>query len=203
MSQPHNRACAAPQPGEIDEDLGEFWVTDPWSINLSHNLSSFERNRFYLNTQGETFVEASYISGADSDGDGRCVVPLDYDNDGMQDLLVRQVGGGPLKLYRNQLPPQNYLRVRLEGTKSNRLGIGSRLVAHVGDQQIVRELYPHNSFRSQMANEVHFGLRGVETLDRLTVTWPSGQVDEWVDLPTNQSIVLTEGRTDSVEPALR
>lgn len=183
--------------------MGEFWVTDPWSINLSHNLSSFERNRFYLNTQGETFVEASYISGADSDGDGRCVVPLDYDNDGMQDLLVRQVGGGPLKLYRNQLPPQNYLRVRLEGTKSNRLGIGSRLVAHVGDQQIVRELYPHNSFRSQMANEVHFGLRGVETLDRLTVTWPSGQVDEWVDLPTNQSIVLTEGRTDSVEPALR
>ena len=177
-------------------------MTDPWSINLSHNLSSFERNRFYLNTHGETFIEASYISGADSDGDGRCVVPLDYDNDGMQDLLVRQVGGGPLKLYRNQLPPQDYLRVRLQGTKSNRLGIGARLVAHVGDQQIVRELYPHNSFRSQMANEVHFGLRDVEVLERLTVTWPSGQIDEWRDLPTNQSVLLTEGEPEYAQLVL-
>lgn len=199
MSQPHNRACTAPQPGELDEELDEFWVTDPWSINLSHNLSSFERNRLFLNVNGEHFVETGYLSNTDSDGDGRSVVPVDFDRDGMRDLFVRQVGGGALKLYKNQLPKKNYLRVSLRGVESNRLGIGARLVAKVGNKQLVRELFPHNSFRSQAPNEVHFGVGQAARIDTLTISWPSGTIETLENIPANQWIEIEEGSA-SFEP---
>ena len=94
MSQPFNRACEVPAPAELDESLDEFWSGNAFSISRSHNLSGYERNRTYLNVAGKNFVEVSFVSGTDTDGDGRCVVPLDYNNDGRSDLNVRQVGGG-------------------------------------------------------------------------------------------------------------
>ena len=129
MSQPFDRGCEVPAPAELDESLDEFWSGNAFNISMSHNLSGYERNRTYLNVAGKNFVEVSFVSGTDTDGDGRCVVPFDFNNDGRQDLIVRQVGGGPLKLFENNFPKQNWLRVSLRGVQSNRLGIGARIVA--------------------------------------------------------------------------
>ena len=115
MSQPFDRACQVPKPAELDESLDEFWSGNVFDIQLSHNLSGYERNRTFLNVGGENFVDVSFSSGADSDGDGRCVVPIDFNLDGQQDLMVRQVGGGPLKLFQNHFPRQNWLKVSLRG----------------------------------------------------------------------------------------
>ena len=38
MSQPFDRSATAEQPGELDPDLEEFWVADPWTINFQNNL---------------------------------------------------------------------------------------------------------------------------------------------------------------------
>ena len=65
------------------------------------------------------------MTGTDNDGDGRCVVAGDFRNNGQLDLVVRQVGGGPVLLYENEFPKAHYLTVSLRGTKSNRLGIGA------------------------------------------------------------------------------
>ena len=123
---------------------------------------------------GQGFLDISYLTGADSDGDGRSVVAGDFRNDGQLDLIVRQVGrrrGPPL---REPVPEAHYLTVSLRGTRSNRLGIGARLTATVGGRELTRELYPHNSFRSQMPSRVHFGLGDATKIDRLTIRWPSG-----------------------------
>ena len=71
MSQPFDRACKVPAPGKLDESLDEFWVGDPWAISTSNNLSGYERNLTYLNKSGSDFMDISYLTGADSDGDGR------------------------------------------------------------------------------------------------------------------------------------
>lgn len=184
-----------PAPGKLDETLGEFWVSNPWQIVAhGHNLSAFERNRVFLNAKGKDFFDISHLTGADSDGDGRSVVAADFRNVGMQDLLVRQAGGGPLLLYENRLPRKSYLAVSLRGRASNRRGIGARLIAVVDGQQQVRELYPANSFMSQAPSLVHFGLGDAVKVDSLTIRWPSGEVQVLEGLRGNRHIVVEEGK---------
>ena len=152
-----------------DKRLADWWVENPFLIVAKgKSLSGYERNRVYLNSDGKAFHEISGISGADSDGDGRAVFGMDFNEDGMEDLVVRQAGGGSLILYENKLPRVNSLHVSLRGTKSNRLGIGARLVAEVAGHQIVRELYPVNSYLSQAPARVHFGL-GLKSSARLRI----------------------------------
>jgi hypothetical protein len=194
----------------VDPSLKEFWVENPWDITKQgHNLSAFERSRVWLNLHGKGtpgFLDVSHLSGADDDGDGRCVVAGDFRNVGRMDLLVRKVGGdkGSLLLYENNFPQRHYLKVTLRGTKSNRQGIGARLVAEVNKQhkqQLVREMYPINSYRSQMPNIVHFGLGDRDRVERLTIRWPSGEEQLLTDLAGDRHIVVEEGKKgdDAIE----
>jgi hypothetical protein len=195
VSQPCNRNAAVPAPGPVDESLGEFWVPNSWQIVAhGHNLSCYERNRAFLNVQGQEFLDISHLTGADSDGDGRSVVAADFRGGGQLDLLVRQSGGGPLLLFENRLPRKHYLQVSLRGRESNRQGIGARLTAVAGGQRQVRELYPANGYRSQAPNVVHFGLGDAEAVDRLTVRWPSGKVQVLKGLKADRHVVVDEGK---------
>jgi enediyne biosynthesis protein E4 len=191
-----------PQPGPLDNSLGEFWAPSAWEVHgFKNNLSAFERNRAFLNVKGQDFLDISHLTGADSDGDGRSVVAADFRNAGLLDLIVRQSGGGPLLLYENRLPRRHYLGVSLRGRASNRQGIGARLTAVVGGQPLVRELYPANGFRSQAPNAVHFGLADAEEVESLTVRWPSGKVQVLTGLKGDRHIVVDEGKDgpDAVE----
>jgi hypothetical protein len=195
VSQPCDRGCKIAAPGRIDQSLGEFWVENPWEIvKYGHNLSAFERKRTWMNIRGNNFIDLSFLTGADNDGDGRCVVAGDFSNNGRQDLLVRQVGGGPLLLYENNFPQRHYLKVSLRGRESNRLGVGARLKAVVNGQQLVREMFPINSYRSQMPNLVHFGLGDAERVDRLEIRWPSGKTQVLTDLKGDTHVVVDEGK---------
>ena len=202
MSQPCNANCDLAQPGEVDEELGEFWVGAPFKIRQQHNLSAFERNRLFLNVSGAGFLDVSHLGGADSDGDARASIAIDVNHDGMLDLVVRQAGGGPLLIYENRFAPQNFLRVTLRGRQSNRLGIGARLVATAGGRQVTRERYPANTFMSQTPLVVHFGLADAAQVEHLVVSWPSGIGQTFVDLAANRHIVITESsdQIQVVEP---
>ena len=203
MSQPCDRACTIQAPGDVDKSLGEFWVNNPWEIvKNGHNLSCYERNRTWMNIRGANFIDLSYLTGADSDGDGRCIVAGDFRNNGRQDLVVRQVGGGPLLFFENNFPQRHYLKVSLRGHESNRLGVGARLKAIVNGQQLIREMNPINSYRSQMPNLVHFGLGDAERVERLEIRWPSGKTQVLADLKADSHIVVDEAKDGSaaVEP---
>jgi hypothetical protein len=200
VSQPCNRTANPSAPGELDPELKEFWVP-AWSIaHANRNLSSYERNRCYLNIKGGNFLEISHISGTDDDGDTRAVVAADFRNIGMLDLIVRQAGadeGKTLMLYENRMPRKHYLMVSLRGHTSNRKGIGARLRAVVKGQQQVRELYPANTFMSQTPSMVHFGLDDAESVDTLTIRWPSGKVQVLPNVKGDRHIVIDEDKEGS------
>jgi hypothetical protein len=183
-----------PAPIKPDERLKDWWVENPWQIAAKgKSLSGYERNRVYLNSHGAEFFEVSGLTGgADSDGDGRAVVPIDFNGDGMEDLIIRQAGGGSLLLFENRLPKAHWLRVALQGKQSNTLGIGARIVAEVNGQKITRELFPHNTFKSQAPARVHFGLGAATKVDRLTIRWPNGWVQELKDVAADQQLRIQE-----------
>jgi hypothetical protein len=195
VTQPCDRAATIAAPGKVDKSLNEFWVENPWDIvKKGHNLSAYERKRTWMNLGGKNFLDLSYLTGMDNDGDGRSVVAGDFHNNGRLDVIARQCGGGPLLFYENRFPQRHYLKVTLRGRQSNRQGIGARLTAQVNGQQLVREIFPINSFRSQMPNIAHFGLGDVTKVDKLTIRWPSGKVQELTDLKADGHVVIEEGK---------
>jgi hypothetical protein len=207
VSQPTDRGAKIPAPGQVDKELKEFWVENPWHIvQEGHNLSAYERKRLFMNVPASAhtsadsafgmrdFLDVSFLSGADNDGDGRSVIAGDLRNNGRVDLVLRQSGGGSVYIYENNFPQRHYLKVSLRGTKSNRLGIGARLTATVGGRNLVREQYPANTYRSQMPNIVHFGLGDAAQVDRLVIQWPSGAKQELTNLAGDRHILVEEGR---------
>jgi hypothetical protein len=185
-----------PAPLKPDERLNDWWVENPWLIAAKgKSLSGYERNRVFLNAGGREFFEISGVTPADSDGDGRCVIPIDFNHDGRQDFVVRQAGGGAFLLFENKFPKANWLAISLRGTKSNRQGIGARIVAEVGSLKLTRELFPQNTFTSQAPANVHFGLGKAIQIDRLTISWPSGSVQEFKNVAANQRLRIREGTT--------
>lgn len=193
MSQPHNRLSQLEAIGEIDEEAGEFWTKNPFQMpNERENLSSFERNRTFLNLDGNSFIDVSFASGADIDSDSRSVVAADFNRDGATDLLVGSVGGGSLRLFLNRFPKANFSRIRLEGTGSNRAGIGARLTATVEGKKLIRDLFPQNGFMGQGPAEIILGLGDAKAIDRLEVRWPSGKTQIYKNLAVNRYFLLKE-----------
>jgi hypothetical protein len=193
VTQPHDRLSLIDSIGELDTEAGEFWVKNPFLMPTERaNLSAFERNRTFLNLDGQSFLDVSFASGADIDSDSRSVVAADFNRDGATDLLVGSVGGGPLRLFLNRFPPANYARVNLQGEASNRRGIGARLTATVGGRKIVRDIFPHNGFMGQGATELVIGLGSAEVIDRLEVRWPSGKIQSYLNLKGNGDFLLKE-----------
>lgn len=194
MSQPFNRNSNLEAAGPLDEESGQFWVGNPWAIvDDDHNLSAFERNAAYLSKGGKGFGNVSFLSGTDSDGDSRSVVPVDLNGDGMLDLMVRQSGGGALRIFANQFPKKQWLRVSLQGVKSNRQGIGARIVVETKSLKQTRELLTSNTFSSQKPDDVYFGLGDETEITNVTIHWPSGEVQTLNGVAVNQHVRITEG----------
>lgn len=194
MAQPYDRSVIVPAAGDLDSEYGAYWIGSPWLISSSErNLSSFERNRCFLNTGG-SFVDISFASGADCDADARSVAVGDYNNDGKPDIFVRNAGGGPVQLYENRIAGGHWLKASLRGHTSNALGVGARLVARLADgTELTREMYPADTFKSQSPHYVLFGLGEFDQIEQLTVTWPSGTIDVHRNVSADQHLTLSEG----------
>ncbi len=182
--------------GEIDEEHGEFWVENPFLIaEEGKNLSAYERNKLFLNRRAKgPFLDVSFASSANIDSDSRSAVAADFNRDGAPDLLVGSVGGGPLRLFLNRFPHDNrFVRLRLRGAKSNADGIGARLELTASETVIRRQLFAPNGFMGQGPAEWSIGVGPAETIDQLTIDWPSGLKQTWRDIPSDRAITLSEG----------
>jgi hypothetical protein len=116
----------------------------------------------------------------------------DYDLDGFLDMALGGMIGGRLVLYHNNGNGNHWLGVELVGVKSNRSGIGARLIATSGELHQTREILGGLGY-NQDELVAHFGLGQRTRVDRLEVRWPSGQVDVLEDIPADQRIRVFEG----------
>jgi hypothetical protein len=192
VSQPFNQREEHPALGELDRDAGEFWMRNPWD-QMEENLSSYERDRIFWNLGNGRWIDISHLTGADLDSDSRAVAVSDFNNDGMPDAIVRCAGGGPVHVFQNNWPKNHWLQISLRGVASNRLGLGAKLKLEAGSLTQWREMYPVNSFHSQLPSTVHFGLGSLQRVDRLTIRWPSGYEQTIEDLAVDQHLRIKEG----------
>ena len=153
-------------------------------------------NAFYWNSEGvfsqdtAAIFQTNQLSFATAVGD--------YNGDGFPDLVSHRFGEYAQVL--EGIPNQNkWLKVSLVGVESNRDGIGAKIRAYFNGEVTYRMTFCGENYMGQNSRWETFGLGTENTLDSLTVHWPSGIVDHYYDVLSLQSLVLIEGA--SIEPS--
>jgi len=193
--------CISTVAADFDNDM------DQDIYMVCRDAVSNRENLLYLNDGSGNFTQVAGAGGAAGpvgigQGLGEGVVVTDYDVDGFVDMFVtnglklfpegRFVYGGPDKLYRNLGNSNNWVAFDLEGTTSNRDGVGAIVTVTAGGVQQRREQNGGYRRWSQNDPRLHFGLAGNTTLD-VEVLWPSGQMDTYAGIGANGLYTLTEG----------
>jgi hypothetical protein len=162
------------------------------SLNLTGRLVIEQRNSVFRNLRNGKFVE---VAGAGlSQGPAlrhRGSAWGDVNHDGRIDVVVTALGA-PAELWLNASPASgHWLEVKLQGTRSNRDGIGAviQLSTKRGTQ------YNHATsavgYASSSAGPVHFGL-GSETAADLEIRWPAGGVQHLAGVAADRVLTVKE-----------
>lgn len=194
----------------IDEYKTGRFYSDEFRGTMSWN--GYENNVLLrnegLDSKGvPNFNDVAMALGADDLGDSRGVALLDFDRDGDLDLAVSHNPGlsgaptaGRASLWRNDIGHERpWISVELEGTTSNRDGVGAllRLTTAEGTQTQVASA--GSGYASQHGKRIHFGLGEAKVAERLVVRWPSGVEDACEGLAARQVVRLVEGEGCSVD----
>ena len=136
---------------------------------------------FFWNCGPESPTEFSQVPKDKCGGEflkrmvGRGSAVADIDGDGDLDLLFVAVNSPPRLLRNDQKLGNHWLRVDVSGPKQNRSAIGARVKVEWAKGKQIGQVMPTRSYLSQSELPVTFGLGKIDTVERVTVTWPGGQ----------------------------
>jgi hypothetical protein len=131
----------------------------------------------------------------------RSSILVDLDNDGDQDLVTNDFNS-PAQVLLSDLADDHavhYLKIDLEGSKSNREGVGAIVKVHVGDRVLTRQLDGKSGYLSQSDVPLYVGLGAADHADRIEVTWPSG-AEQTVPGPVASGPVTIEEKAPATSP---
>ena len=152
---------------------------------------------WHNNGNGVNFANVSSTSGMDDLGRSRTSVYADYDEDGDPDMFLVNYLGQARLFQNNTSNGNNWVIIDLEGTNSNRDGIGARLVLDTPDG--VTQHFETRSGSSLGGGDdlgAYFGIGSNGSISSLTITWPSGTVQTVNGLGINQRhLIVEEGGT--------
>jgi hypothetical protein len=167
---------------------------------LSANRASIEQpNTVFRNLGGMKFAALTAEAGLTSRPPARHRGSAigDLNGDGRVDVVVTALKA-PAEIWMNESPGNNHwLELKVEGTKSNRDGIGARIkvVTKSGVQ------YDHMStaagYASSSAGPVHFGLGANASVDLIEIRWPSGVVQQLHDVAADRILRIKEPTASS------
>jgi hypothetical protein len=120
------------------------------------------------------------------------VATLDFDRDGKIDVALSR-NASAARLLRNASETQNHwLALRLQGTRSNRDGIGAKVTLVAGGRRWVAERKGGSSYLSAPEGPVHFGLGRHVGSVRIEIRWPSGLTEAFEEVAANRILTLVE-----------
>lgn len=147
------------------------------------------------------FTDVAKAVGADDQLDARGVAIADLDNDGDLDLVINHCPGDrvpeerarPTVLLNQVGNKRHWLAVELTGSESNRDAVGAMVAIRTGDRRQVQRVSAGSGYASQHSARLYFGLGDATRVDELTVTWPTGKVDERGAVDADGLVRITEG----------
>ena len=177
---------------------------------LVHSLNGNERNHYFANRGGRSFVDISALSGLDTPADSRGFAVLDYDRDGWQDIALVNANQPLFNLYHNEMPAAGLsggmIAIRFVGGNRTsapskefacRDGYGARVAVDLGDEKLVREHRCGDGWAAQNSATMIVGIGSHATVASLSVRWPSGKTSSTQAVPEGTLLTVYENPADS------
>jgi hypothetical protein len=150
----------------------------------------------YRNLGDGRFEDVSALAGMGiaAKHSSRGAAFADFDNDGDIDVAVMNMGEAPSLLRNGLTGSARWIKVTLEGTRSNRSAIGAVVTIEVGDTKQMLPVLGQSSFLSQSERRLHFGLGTATKVERVSVRWPSGETETFAGGAAGATLLLKEGQ---------
>jgi hypothetical protein len=184
--------------GDVDND----GFLDFYLGTGAPSFTALMPNLMYRNHEGKYFVDVTTSSGTGNLQKGHGVSFADLDNDGNEDVFANLGGAVPGDTYNNVLfanpgHANNWISLKLVGTKSNRAAIGARIKLTLarpegGSAVRYREVTSGGSFGSSPLMQ-HIGIGKATRIASIEVTWPTSKTRQvFTDVAPNQFIEVKE-----------
>ncbi len=126
---------------------------------------------------------------------------LDFDRDGLVDLVVMEHGGRATLLKNTSKPRGHWLRVRLAQTGGNSSALGARVYVTAAAKTRMSELGASSSYLSQDEAVLHFGLGMATQIDGVRIVWPDGAEETHTAVAADQELSFIHAADYPVENA--
>jgi hypothetical protein len=178
---------------------GSLWIdydNDGWDdlyVATSFGSDNY-LNHFFSNNEGIFTSNDAIVSTADqaisfSNAKG------DFNNDGFYDIVQANASSQHSFVYENQTSGNNYIKVNLEGTTSNRDAVGSWLETYIAGQKFVEYTHLGQNFLGQNSQHLILPLGQASQVDSLFIKWPNGLIEAHYDVSAGNTYNYVEGST--------
>jgi len=160
----------------------------------STNLVIEQPNSVFRNLGGMKFsaltAEAGFTAQPPSRHRGSAFGDLNAD--GKLDVVVNALNA-PAEIWMNDSSGANHwIEFKLQGTKSNRDGIGARIKVATKSGTQYNHMTTSCGYASSSAGPVHFGLGSNTSVELVEIHWPSGIVQQMKDVAGDRIVAVTE-----------
>ena len=147
--------------------------------------------KVFRNKGDGTFEDVSHALGLDSVKlqAPRGLIAADVDGDGAADLIVTQLNLPPVLLKNVGANKNHFVRLDLTGFADNKTALGVKVEVFASGLWQKWELAGSSGYQTQAAPQILVGLGDAEGVDLLRILWPTGVLQDEIDLPK-----LTQGR---------
>jgi hypothetical protein len=167
---------------------------DVQSMAMASRRHIEQQNTVFRNVPGGKWTALTEEAGFDAQPPRRHRGSAfgDFNHDGKLDLVVSALSA-PAEIWINDSPNENHwLEISLQGTKSNRDGIGTKIRLTAGGQTQFNHATTATGYASSSAGPVHFGLGSAKTVEEIEIRWPSGVVQTLKNVPADQVLRVKE-----------
>lgn len=185
-----------PNPGEISiwdiADMNKAFGFYP-KVKLS--------NYIYKNNGDLTFSKMTKEYGVDQEAFSNGCSYADLDNDGDLDLVVNNINDVATVFQNNgeKLLTNNFLRINPVADANHISKFGVKVWIETSDGEQFFEITGARGMYSSSELLAHFGLKDVSKVDKITVQWPDGKQNIFINQKANQTITVKYSKAKIVK----